>query len=538
MAAKQPRTGGRGFRPATVGTACALALLTSPGIAEDALNTPLQPMAIEPHLDIASLPISPASQPFLATPLDLSAFGYVQEEFLVSGTARTYEWAGNGFQIMPITNAAPYTTRILVIRPANPKRFSGNVELETLNASNGYDITTTMATSGRSLMKRGDVWVGVTSKPLTLATLKRFDPVRYARLSWPNPAPVEKRCSQPSIIPTYSFGGPEIMKMALAAGASRPESEDGLLWDIMAQLGAFLKSDARDQILPGFAAPYLFATGYSQSGLIQRTFASAFHNVMRLPGNRPIFDGYLIEVGPAMLRINQCSTDVLPEDARNRLPEIDAPIINIVSEGDMWLGLPTRQPDRIGRRSGLLTYEIAGAPHRPGTPYRGHPGESELARAGIPTQTPKLPFIENDLPRGYISNAALSNLQAWSRKGTAPPIGARLTTEGTTIERDANGNALGGVRNPWIDVPLASYQGAVGLGPMAVVGKKTPFSAERLKQLYGSPEKYLVRFRASVRRATAARWLLADDEAEILARQKSAVEAVAGKPAGDSGGSN
>jgi hypothetical protein len=477
---------------------------------------------MRPAVTVRPAPITPDSKPFLASPLDLRSRGYVEEEFFISGKARAYDWVGDTLEIKAVTPPGRYVTRVLVIRPIDPKRFSGNVEVEALNATNFVDVSTTLGTSADFLMRQGDVWVGFTSKPLTLRALKRFDPVRYAPLEWSNPAPPAQRCEHPSIIPEYS--------MALPPGAMRnlpqmsfPDSEDGLIWDIYAQLGALLKSSKRKQILPGFAKPHLFATGYSQSALIQTTFINGFHKIMRLPGGGPIFDGYLVEVGPGMLRINQCSADVPPDDPRNRLQPADVPVINIVSEGDMWLGLRTRRPDVIRERAGVVTYEIAGAAHKHGAGDAGRPTPEEAARAGVtmPAVPPPPGVILNDFPRTYLSAAALRNLQAWSREGRAPPVGQRLATEGATILRDADGNALGGVRSPWIDVPTASYRGGLGLGALAIVGSKTPFPPEKLQVLYPTHADYGAKFKASLEAAVAGRWILPEDAPHILERAQA-----------------
>jgi hypothetical protein len=483
---------------------------------------PIARKIVRPAVTVHPAPITHDSKPFLSSPLDLRSRGYVEEEFFISGEARAYDWVGNSLKIRAVSPPGPYVTRILVIRPADPKRFSGNVEVEALNATNFVDVSTTLGTSADFLMRQGDVWVGFTSKPLTLRALKRFDPARYAPLKWSNPVPPEQRCEHPSIIPEYT--------MALPPGASAklpqmsfPDSEDGLVWDIYAQLGALLKSSKRDQILPGFVKPHLFATGYSQSGLIQTTFINGFHKVMRLPGGGPIFDGYLVEVGPALLRMNQCSADVPPDDPRNQLQPTDVPVINIVSEGDMWLGLNTRRPDVVGARAGVVTYEIAGAAHKHGAGDAGRPTPGEAARAGVtmPAMPPPPGVILNDFPRAYLSTAALRNLQAWSREGRAPPMGQPLATEGSTILRDADGNALGGVRSPWIEAPTASYRGNLGVGALAIVGSKTPFPADRLRSLYPTKADYEARFKAKLEEAVAGGWILPEDAPRILERAQA-----------------
>lgn len=497
----------------SIGAILSLMLFAAP-VAGAAAEPAIEREMLTPEVSVRPVPITATSKPFLASRENLAAHGYVEEEFFLSGQARAYDWVDGTLKIRAVSPPGPYTTRVLVRRPVDPKRFSGNIEVETLNASTGLDITTTMATSGDYIMQQGDVWVGVTSKPLTLQALKRFDPARYADLQWSNPTPVESRCEAPSIIPLYTMGAPGTLKGY--PPFSTAASEDGLVWDIYAQLGALLKSEHRGMLLPGFRKPHLFATGYSQSGLIQRTFISGFHSVMRLSDGGPIFDGYLIEVGPAMLRINQCSADILADDRRNRLPEIDVPVINIVSEGDMWLGAHTRQPDVVRPRAGLVTYEIAGASHKSGMGDPGHPTPEEMARAGGKPTPPPSGLILNDMPRGYLSTAALSNLQAWALKGEPPPQGPRLSYNGSEIARDGDGNALGGVRTPWIDVPTAAYQGSLGLGVLTLVGRKTPFSPEKLRALYPSHADYLAKLEASVASSVQARWILPEDGRRIV----------------------
>ncbi|MDT0271138.1 alpha/beta hydrolase domain-containing protein, partial [Streptomyces sp. DSM 44915] len=64
--------------------------------------------------------------------------GYVEEEFFVSGKANVYDWPAGGAVIR--TPDAPYTTRVLVRRPAAKTRFSGRVVVEMLNPSNLMDL--------------------------------------------------------------------------------------------------------------------------------------------------------------------------------------------------------------------------------------------------------------------------------------------------------------------------------------------------------------------------------------------------------------
>src|SRR3954471_5643402 len=89
------------------------------------------------------LPVSPDSFPFMAAdrnlqPIDLKKAGYVEEEFIVTGTANVYDWAADGALTVK-TPDVPYGTRILVRRPADLRRFSGDVIVEPLNAVRRFD---------------------------------------------------------------------------------------------------------------------------------------------------------------------------------------------------------------------------------------------------------------------------------------------------------------------------------------------------------------------------------------------------------------
>src|SRR5690606_1981352 len=89
------------------------------------------------------------------------------------------------------SEAAPYTTRILVRRPADPASFSGNVIVETVNNARNYDWAFIWALSHDYLLARGDVFVAVTHTPEAIEALRSFDPERYDALSFANPLPGE-----------------------------------------------------------------------------------------------------------------------------------------------------------------------------------------------------------------------------------------------------------------------------------------------------------------------------------------------------------
>ena len=82
------------------------------------------------------VPVTADSHPFASAQFHcrLSEIGYTEEEYFLSGTANVYEEGENNRPEI-IFRDAPYTTRVLIRRPADKSRFSGNVVVEVLNAT-------------------------------------------------------------------------------------------------------------------------------------------------------------------------------------------------------------------------------------------------------------------------------------------------------------------------------------------------------------------------------------------------------------------
>jgi len=123
----------------------------------------------------------------------------------------------------------------------------------------------------------------------------------------------------------------------------------------------------------------------------------------------------------------------------------------------------------------------------------------------------------------YVMQAAVAALNRWVVTGQAPPHGQRLSTTDSSpaqLVLDDNGNATGGVRSPWMDVPTAhlSGLGQTGAGMVVLFGVTVPFNAEKLSALYpGGQPDYVAKFNTSLKSAIAAGFILPADEAEIEA---------------------
>ena len=89
-----------------------------------------------------------------------------------------------------------------------------------------------------------------------------------------------------------------------------------------------------------------------------------------------------------------------------------------------------------------------------------------------------------------------------------------------TLVPDAEGNARGGIRSPWVDVPTAKHSGLGNSGgPLGfLAGSTEPFDAATLQRLYpGGRADYLRRFETALTRALKAGFILPADRADILA---------------------
>ena len=455
------------------------------------------------------LPVSEASYPLMAANrmqevVDLAAAGYVEEEYILTGTANLYARAADG-SIDIKTADAPYGTRILVRRPAAAADFSGNVIVELLIEARAYDWAFVWAMSHDLIMERGDVFVGVTHMPQNIDALKTFDPQRYAALSFANPAPAET-C------------GPE---------NSTSLSEEGLHWDIYSQLGALLKSGSPTTPLHGLDVEYVYMAGHHGHAA---TYANSFHNSVMLADGKPVYDGYLLPSSDVPMHLTRCDTPLPAGDSRLIISKVNVPVIRIVPQGEVLGVLATRRDDSDADDDRFRLYEVPGAPRMDRIYFQHIPVVDDQIKAGQPVTVGKWPYNYTCTPdidlldyqaKRYVINGALANLDSWVRTGTSPPRAERIAvknagTPQVAFDTDDYGNAKGGVRLTYVDVPVATYSGN-SPAPCGSIAMKTPFDWSRLQTLYGTPAVYAAKVEASVQKLLDGHWLTAVDAARMRA---------------------
>ena len=394
------------------------------------------------------------SAPSQAPGLDPAHFGYVTREYFVSGTA----------------NGAPYTTRVVVRRPGDDRKFSGLVLAESMHGSgsaHGFEF------NAAYLMDSGHAAVEIVTTPP--AQFVAFNAARY-----------------------------ESMRVG-----------DGQANEILAQVGALVRSDKGP--LAGLAVRKIVLFGTSMSAGTLVNYLPA-HMVYRTPEMGHIYDGFL------------------PTSYGATVLEVDVPLIQMPTLLEIEGGVPRRQDgDEHGKQYRL--YEFAGI---------GHVDSRDNVRL-IPNPCTR-PL--STVPVQAYMAVGLYHLLRWVDEGIVPPRADRIlldrntANDGSQAADDTHGNALGGIRTPYVDVPVAKYGASItavdpvisnasayvsanGLPGAQIMCRlsnyQEPFSTEKLRELYGNERNYQRMFEARLDELEQRGWSLPVYR-ELILRDAAAVE--------------
>ena len=435
---------------------------------------------------------------------DIGSVGYAAREFFVSGTASSYAPTGeigpDGDWAVTPSGTADYTTRIVVLTPADRTRFNGTVLVEWLNVSGGIDAPAVWMMAHREILRAGYTYVTVSAQKVGVdggvsltgidMSLKSQDPARYAPLSHPG---------------------------------------DAFCYDIFSQAGELVRADG---VLDGLRPERVIAVGESQSAMFLTTYVNAVDPLAR------VYDGFLVHsrfAGTAPLdgeSVFDESRSAVPQAVSFR-PDLRVPLLTIITETDLFGGVRfgyyfARQPEN----EWLRVWEIPGAAHADNYTIQVAPIDSgsaplaDIVAAYAPTKSlmgQQLGHYINFAPQHhYVAQAAIAALNGWVRTGEPAPTAAPIKVSETDQPQpilDPNGLAQDGVRTPWVDVPIARTSG-VGADEsiMAMIfGSGEPFDTATLRRLYpGGPTEYLERFTAALDTAIQSGFILQADRAEIL----------------------
>jgi hypothetical protein len=384
-------------------------------------------------------------------------------------------------------------TRLLVRAPVDAERFNGTVVVEWFNVAGAQDAGVEWIYAHTELLRSGAAWVGVSAQTAGITglpnplgggrgphCLKLRDPERYAPLRHPG---------------------------------------DDYSYDIFSQAGRTVRTDAAR--LVGGEVETLIAVGVSMSAYRLTTYVNAVDPLAR------VFDGFLVHArpgyaAPLTLPANPADIDTSPVRFR---PDLRVPVLVVQTETDViTLGSwRARQSDA----EHLRVWEIAGAAHADtylrlgSTADDGALPPDRLAAAFCPAEQPGRHVLDCGPQHHYVANAAVARLARWAGGAGPPPHAPRLTVHGDRpprLVRDRYGNALGGVRTPWLDVPLTELS---GLGPPGnpiarLFGTARPLPPATLRMLYPTPAAYLTAFQDAATAACRAGFLLEADLPEIL----------------------
>ncbi|HKF75451.1 MAG TPA: alpha/beta hydrolase domain-containing protein [Candidatus Dormibacteraeota bacterium] len=452
-------------------------------------------------------PIAPAAQPgdpshdyvFYATPMDLKKVGYVEQEYFVSGTATRFP----SNPANPMTNSAPmgtmpYTTRIVVRRPADPSRFTGVVVVDWQNVTAGHDIDTEWSGSGDFFVRSGWAWVGASVQrvgvngaapgPTAGLGLKQWGPTRYAPLD-------------------------------LSAGGT--VNDDSQSFDVFSQIGA-LARHAGPGVDPfkGMNVRHVYAAGVSQSA----RFLVLYYNTVQQQAK--VYDGLLVGLGGPRVR-----TDVATK------------MLRVNTETDVWRG----QGDpaiRIGDTSYVHEWEIAGGSHVPAAAVSTTAGDPRANLGWIQErefgQAQALSCVNpgpSDVEDWAVFHSAYSALDRWVSGGQAPPKATPIQVSGPnpapagtwSIVRDAGGLAVGGIRLPKVAVPVALNNGENAPASLSnplngfcvLYGTHRSYDAAKLASLYGSHAAFVSRVTQTVDTLEKQGFLLRADGDALLQSARS-----------------
>ena len=266
------------------------------------------------------------------------ADGYVETEYLLSGSAQTYAGPVTG-PVVVASDDSRYVTRILVRHPTSPADFSGRVVVEPFNTSFGVDRDALWARVGGLLQAEGDAWIGVTTRAMGAAELGKLDSLRYAEIDFP---------------------------------------VNDLAWDALRDIGALIKAGGPGSPLGHLAVRRVYLGGYSQSAVDIATFAMAFHAIGTAPRRLAVSTTATSRPRmPPAARPSRPATAWRPPMEHPSMRDVDVPVIEVQPQSDVegfsaQLGsvvfvnpgsASVRRADSDFKRGRYRLYELAGAPH-------------------------------------------------------------------------------------------------------------------------------------------------------------------------------
>jgi hypothetical protein len=249
--------------------------------------------------------------------------------------------------------------------------------------------------------------------------------------------------------------------------------------EILAQAGALIKDRSSPIADLKLRKMVLWGTSAS-SAMVVNYFPT--HRTLKRADLTNIYDGFL----PTM-------------NNGSALTPVDVPVILVPTQVEyMDVATAAQDSDEPGKQ--LRVYEFAGMAHL----------DSRNTRKRLQQEDCLEPLSE--MPLDPLASVALYHLFRWVDQGIAPPHAPRVImdmytiNDGSLMQLDQYGNAMGGIRTTWVDVPLYKYtmhnppnpkSTGAGSGRMQtpllcyLSGWQTPIDAAIVKKKYGTPANYV-----------------------------------------------
>jgi Alpha/beta hydrolase domain len=363
-------------------------------------------------------------------------------------------------------SAGHYKTLLHVTMPRDPAKRSGVAIVEPWHPQ---DFWTIYDKARPYITRAGHTSIIIVSSNFVLTSfIKKGNPSRYASLSMPGPT-------------TRIQGAPA----------------DSTQNEVLGQVGALIKANG----IPGVRVRRAVLGGMSATAGVTRAYITYEH---AQPGAKSIYDGYFPEQGGG-----------------SPIIDLDVPVIEIQGEREIVGAFERGQTKLSYRRADGPNYRLYEAPGAPHIAYRNRiePGIPECV--GHPW---------SDYPTEMLFGLALDHLVHWVDKGTPAPHMPRMDVDeaSATVHRDQFGNALGGLRVSYLDVPTAAYHATWGFYTMTpngpsdgmaakcdLVGWIAPLPPETLKRLYPTHADYVSKVERDTAELVKNSMLLPSDAEEL-----------------------
>ena len=447
--------------------------------ANDAATVTATAPATPPATQASLLPFT-QGQASSSRQSQLATTDYSEQEWRLRGQAQSYvadgEWHDDGLWGVKASHPPqPYETRILVRKPKDPARFNGIVLVEWMNTALSFDLDGGWQLNRDEIMRQGYAWVGVSAEALSVSFLKGLNPTRYAQAA--------------------------------------AKEDNGQAFDIYTQAANLIRQTALQWGTPSKPPVRLLALGYSQSGSYLITYLNAFQP------RTHAFDGfYLMSTAAVGMPLTTSGSRYFSPQYR-ATPE--APVMQVSTEMEVMVGWQlSRTPDT----NALRHWEIPGASH-----LDKYMQQEALAvdLSGKALQMPHCRKPTNTLPARLFNRTALRALRTWVTEGKAPPIAPRMQrTRMGFVQDDEYGNAMGGLRMPDLDAPLAQY-GMYSNLPSSQLstwsfyacmagGSRNPLPLEVVLKLYPTDQAYFDAYKKAADKLLGQGFLLPEDHAQLL----------------------